>query len=124
MKFYKCAICGNIISEVEARGGQIVCCGQPITELVAKSSELAFEKHVPVVVVEGNVVTVTVGSVPHPMLPEHHINWVAIQTTLGNQRKVLDPTKPAVVQFSLLPGEKIIRALEYCNLHGLWEVVL
>lgn len=72
-KFFICEHCGNIIAMVENKGVPVMCCGQKMTELVPGSVDAAVEKHVPVVSVEGNLVTVTVGSVAHPMLPEHSI---------------------------------------------------
>ena len=40
------------------------------------AKDAAAEKHVPDVTREGNVLRVRVGSVEHPMLPEHHTGWV------------------------------------------------
>lgn len=120
MKFYKCPMCGNIIAYAEHPGCDVMCCGKPMVEIVPGTTDAAVEKHVPVVTTEDNIVTVSVGSVPHPMTEEHYIKWVALQTTLGNQRKLLSPDSDPVVKFALLPGEEIVSCLAYCNLHGLW----
>ena len=90
-------------------------------ELVPNTQDGAFEKHIPVVSVDNNVVTVKVGEVDHPMLNEHYIEWIMIQTNLGNQRKVLKPGDKPIARFALLEGEEVIKALEYCNLHGLYS---
>ena len=70
--------------------------------------------------VEGNIVHVTVGEVEHPMLDAHYIEWIALETNLGNQRKVLKPGEAPKTDFALLPGEEVVRVVEYCNLHGLY----
>ena len=88
-KFYRCDKCGNIIAVVKASGVPVMCCGQKMTEIVPGTTDAAVEKHVPVFEVKDNMVYVTVGSVEHPMLPEHFIEWISIQTKQGNQRKAL-----------------------------------
>lgn len=120
MKFFKCQICGKIIAIVNDRDVPTVCCGQDMVELVPNTQDGAREKHLPVIEVEGNIVTVKVGEVEHPMLDAHYIEWIAIQTNKGNQRKQLKPGDKPVAQFALLPGEEVVAALEYCNLHGLY----
>ena len=84
-KFYKCAHCGKIIAVVKETGVPVMCCGQKMVELVPNTTDAAQEKHVPVVEVNGNIVTVTVGSVLHPMQPEHYIEWISLHTKQGNQ---------------------------------------
>ena len=121
MKFYKCKHCGQIIAVVKATGVPIVCCGEKMTEIVAGSVDAAVEKHVPVCSVGGNILTVTVGSVAHPMIAEHLIEWIAVQTDRGNQRKLLKAGDAPIVKFALLEGEKVEAVYAYCNLHGLWK---
>ena len=77
MKFYICKHCGNIIAYVHSSGVPVVCCGEPMQEIIPGTTDGALEKHVPVIEVEGNKVTVRVGAVEHPMLPEHYIEWIA-----------------------------------------------
>ena len=120
MKFFKCKHCGKIIAVVEERRVPTMCCGEAMEELIPNTQDGAHEKHIPVVEIEGNIVTVKVGEVEHPMLDAHFIQWIAIETDLGNQRKVLKPGEKPVAQFALLPGEKLLKAVEYCNLHGLY----
>ncbi len=121
MKYYVCEHCGNIVEYVNASGVPVVCCGEPMKELVPGTTDAAVEKHVPVVEVEGNVVKVSVGEVEHPMLEEHYIGWVAIETKQGLQRKYLKPGEKPVVEFALVEGDELVAAYEYCNLHGLWK---
>ena len=121
MKFFRCPICGKIIAMVEERGVPTICCGQPMEELVPNTKDGAVEKHVPVYEVKDGIVHVVVGSVEHPMLEGHYIQWIALKTNLGNQRKVLKPGEKPVADFALLPGEKVEAVLEYCNLHGLYS---
>ena len=120
MKFLKCKICGKIVAVVNDRQVPTICCGQPMEEMVPNTSDGAVEKHVPVFEAEGNIVRVKVGSVDHPMLDNHYIEWIAIQTNLGNQRKVLKSGEKPEAEFALLPGEKVLAVLEHCNLHGLF----
>ena len=119
-KFYICEKCGNLVGMINESGVPMVCCGQKMTKLEAGVVEASREKHIPVVAVEGNTVTVTVGSVEHPMSPEHSIEWVYLQTDKGGQRKCLEVGKAPTVTFALA-DEKPIAAYAYCNLHGLWK---
>ena len=120
-KFFICEKCGNMIAMVKESGVRVVCCGQKMTELVPGTTDASVEKHVPVYKVEGNLVTVRIGSVEHPMSPEHHIEWVSIQTKLGNQRKALTPGAAPEVCFALCDGDEVEAVYAYCNLHGLWQ---
>ena len=122
-KFYICKHCGNIIAKVKDSGVPVVCCGEKMAELVPGTTDAAVEKHVPVYEVKDGKVYVTVGSVEHPMLPEHYIEWVSLQTKQGNQRKCLKPGEAPKVYF-LLAGEKPLAVYAYCNLHGLWKTEL
>lgn len=121
MKFLKCNVCGKIVAVVEDKPVPTICCGQKMEELIPNTSDGAHEKHLPVYEIKDNVVAVKVGEVAHPMTDAHYIQWVAVETTLGNQRKVLHPNEEPVAKFSLLPGEEVIAVLEYCNLHGLYK---
>ena len=121
MKFYKCEICGKIVAMVKETPVDTMCCGQPMRELVPGTTDGATEKHVPVYTVEGNTVKVKVGSVEHPMTDAHHIEWIAIETENGNQRKELKPGDKPEATFSLVPRDKVKSVYEYCNLHGLWK---
>lgn len=121
MKFFICERCGNMIAMVKSSGAPVMCCGQNMTELVPGMTDAAFEKHVPVFEVKDNKVLVTVGSVEHPMLEEHFIEWIALQTNLGNQRKTLNPGEKPQACFALCDGETVEAVYAYCNLHSLWR---
>lgn len=124
MKFYICEHCKNIIAYVDNKGVPISCCGEKMKELVPNTVDAANEKHLPVVDVKGNLVNVKVGSVEHPMLDAHYITWVALETKQGNQRKELKPGQKPEVTFSIVDGDEVVAAYEYCNLHGLWKTTL
>lgn len=119
-RFFICEHCGNLIGTIHDAGVPMLCCGQKMTELVPGSVDAAQEKHVPVIKVEGDQVTVSVGSVAHPMAPEHHIGWIYLQTEKGGQRKVLVPGEAPEAVFALA-DDKPVAAFAYCNLHGLWK---
>lgn len=121
MKFYICEKCGNIVGAVKESGVPIMCCGEKMKELVPGTSDGAVEKHVPVLKVEGNVVTVTVGSVEHPMQDAHYIEWIALETKQGAQRKKLAPGGAPQASFALTDGDEVVACYAYCNLHGLWK---
>lgn len=123
MKYYACEHCGNIIEYVKESGVPVMCCGQKMTEIVPGTSDGAKEKHVPVIITDGDKVIVKVGAVEHPMVEEHYIEWIAIETTRGSQRVKLDYTDKPKAEFKLADGEELIAAYEYCNLHGLWEKI-
>ena len=90
-------------------------------EIIPNTEDGAHEKHIPVYSVENGIVHVVVGEVEHPMLEAHYIQWIALQTNKGNQRKELKPGDKPVADFALLPGEEVVAVLEYCNLHGLYK---
>ena len=120
-KFYICKHCGNIIAKVKDAGVPVVCCGEPMSEIVPGTTDAAVEKHVPVWTVENGIVHVKVGSVEHPMLPEHYIQWIALETNLGSQIRYLQPGQAPKAEFVLADGEEMVAVYEYCNLHGLWK---
>lgn len=121
MKFYRCETCGQIVAVVKKTACPVVCCGKPMKEIVPGTSDGALEKHVPVVEVIGDVVKVKVGAVAHPMLPEHYIEWVSLQTKFGNQRKALAPGQAPEVCFRLCEGDEVEAVYAYCNLHSLFK---
>ena len=119
MKVYVCPICGNIIEKIVDSKVPVVCCGKKMEELTANTVEASQEKHIPVVEVLGNEVKVTIGSVEHPMVPEHLIQWIYLKTEKGWQVKKLNAGDVPAVKF-LLEDDKAVAAYAYCNLHGLW----
>lgn len=121
MEFYRCKHCGQIVAVVKKTVVPVVCCGEKMELIVPGTTDAAVEKHVPVVKTEGNLVTVTVGEIAHPMLPEHYIEWVSLKTKCGNQRKALKPGDEPRVTFALVDGDEVEAAFAYCNLHSLWK---
>ena len=122
-KFYICEHCGNLIGMVNDAGVPMMCCGQKMTALEPGTVEASAEKHIPVATIDGNTVKVDIGSVAHPMVEEHSILWVYLQTDKGGQRKNLEVGKAPTVSFALL-DEKPVAVYAYCNLHGLWKAEL
>ena len=122
-KFYICAHCRNIAEMVYDTDIPLGCCGDEMKELVPNTVEASGEKHIPAVTVEGNTVTVNVGSIDHPMQDVHYIEWVQLVTEQGIQRKVLTPGQAPKVVFTLV-DDKPLAVYAYCNLHGLWKTEL
>lgn len=119
---YKCKICGNVVSVLEAHEPDIVCCGKPMTLLEEKTEEKGKEKHVPVIEKTEPGVKVKVGSVPHPMEAEHYISL--IQLIKGNNiviGKRLKPGDKPEAEFCCLAETEGLKARIYCNVHGLWR---
>ena len=121
MKFYICEHCGNIVTFLQSSGVPVMCCGQKMTELVPDSTDAAQEKHVPVVTVEGSMVDVKVGSAPHPMIPEHYIQWAVVETEQDALIHWFQPDQAPETVFALADGQKAKAVYAYCNLHGLWK---
>jgi len=102
--------------------GQIIISETPLTEgeeLTANTTDGAYEKHVPVIEQRGDHMTIKVGSVAHPMLEAHYIEWIILETATGYQKKELKPGEQPEAEFAVT--EPVIAAYEYCNLHGLWK---
>lgn len=118
-EIYRCAVCGNVVEVVHAAGGQLVCCGQPMNRMEENSVDAATEKHVPVVKRVDGGYLVSVGSVEHPMLPEHYIEWIELVTPERVLRRYLAPGERPEALF--LTDATEVSAREYCNLHGLWK---
>lgn len=121
VKYLVCTHCGNVVEHLHDSGVPVVCCGEPMKVMVAGATDAATEKHVPAVTVQGNTVSVQVGTVLHPMLEEHYIGWIWLQTQQGGQRAKLVPGEEPKAEFVLAPGDKAVAVFEWCNLHGLWK---
>ena len=120
-RFFRCPHCGNIIAKVHDSGVPVICCGEPVVEIIPSTTDASIEKHIPVYTVENNIVKVNVGSIEHPMGEDHYIEWISLQTSAGNQRKFLKPGAKPEVTFALCDGEEIEAVFAYCNLHSLWK---
>lgn len=120
-QIYKCEICGNIVEILHEGAGELVCCGQPMKLIKEKAKDEGTEKHLPVVeLLPDNGVRVKVGEVPHPMIPEHYIEWIEIKTADDKMgKKFLKPGDKTEVEFNA--KSKVIEVRAYCNVHGLWK---
>lgn len=119
--YYYCEVCGQVVSIVNPGSPTLVCCGQKMLKLEAKTADASTEKHVPVIVPNGDKTTVNVGSVPHPMTEEHHISFIEVFKKDGQSlRAKLDPTGAPKATFDV-KAEDIDTVYEYCNVHGLWK---
>lgn len=124
-KFFLCTVCGNVIFKCVDSGVGVVCCGKQMQELIPKTDDSAAkEKHLPVVECRPDgTILVKVGSVQHPMTPEHHISFIYLETEHGGQIKILMPDEAPEAVFD--PGQdKPVAVYEYCNIHGLWKTLL
>ncbi len=121
MKFYICEKCGQIIETVKESGAPVTCCGQKMTELIAGTTDAAQEKHVPIFTIDGNDIKVKVGTMTHPMEEVHYIEWIAIETEQGVQKKFLKPGQAPEATFALTEDDTLVSIYAYCNLHGLWK---
>ena len=119
-RFFHCSKCGKLIELVGGcHGCPTICCGEPMKELTANTTDAATEKHVPDVVIEGNTVRVQVGSVMHPMTEAHSIMFVELVTDKAVHRVNFQPGDTPVATFHI-EDEKPLKVYEFCNLHGLW----
>lgn len=120
-KFFLCSTCGNVVVKAIDSGVGIVCCGNQMKELLPGTTDGSMEKHVPVVEhVDDRTVRVKVGSAPHPMIREHHIVFIYLETEHGGQIQYLDPEGPAEAVFCGCK-DKPVAVYAYCNIHGLWK---
>ena len=122
-KFYICRHCGNLIGMLHNAGVPMLCCGEKMEILEPNTVEASVEKHLPVVEVEGDLIQVKIGSAEHPMVPEHYIEWIYVETEHGGQRKSLKPGEAPNAAFRLY-DDTAIAVYAYCNLHGLWMTKL
>lgn len=121
-KFYKCRHCGNVIEKIVDSKVPVVCCGEKMEELIPNTVEASEEKHLPVVTrIDDCTIKVEVRSVAHPMLPEHHIAFIYVETENGGIRVNLSDKPEAVI---CTCSSRPIAVYEYCNLHGLWKTTL
>ena len=122
-KFYICSHCRNTVEMIYDTDIKLFCCGDEMQELIPNTVEASGEKHIPAVSVGEGFVEVNVGSVDHPMVDVHWIEWVQLITDKGSYRKHLNPGEAPKVTF-LLGKEKPLAVYAYCNLHGLWKTEL
>ncbi len=119
LKILRCNECGKVAVILNDSECPTKCCGEAMTVLEANTVDASQEKHVPVVVREGNKITVSVGSVEHPMIPEHYIEFIVLETKAGFRVAYLYPGDTPSADF--YAEEPVIAVYAYCNLHGLWK---
>ena len=119
-KIYVCKHCGRIVGDIHD-GGTLVCCGEPMTEMIPNTVDAAKEKHVPVTTLTGNKLEVNVGSVDHPMTAEHLIEWIMVFQDGHTQRVQLEAGCKPSVSVCVNPAGGPVEVFAYCNLHGLWK---
>ncbi|MCK5340215.1 MAG: desulfoferrodoxin [Desulfobulbaceae bacterium] len=119
LEIYKCEVCGNIVEVMHKGAGELVCCGQPMKLFKENTVDAATEKHVPVIEKAEGGVTVTVGSVEHPMEEKHYIEWIELIAGDEVHRTFLKPGEKPQAFFAVTAEN--VTAREYCNLHGLWK---
>ncbi len=120
LEIYFCDICGNVVEVLRGEAGALVCCAEKMKNMEEKgAAQEGKEKHVPVVEKTNGIVTVKVGSVPHPMLEQHYIEWVEIVADGKAYRQFLKPGDVPEAVFTISADQLTVR--EYCNLHGLWS---
>ena len=118
LEVYKCMVCGNIVEVLHGGAGELVCCGQPMKNLVAKAADEGKEKHVPVIEKIDGGIKVKVGSIPHPMEEKHHIEWIEVVTDGKAYRQFLNPGDAPEAEFAVEANS--VTAREHFNIHGLW----
>ena len=118
MNFYKCSECQSIALELVPGKDDHK---KNFQELTPNTTDASGEKHVPVVEKHGDAIVVKVGELEHPMLEEHYIMWIYLETEQGGILKKLSPGQKPEAKFLLSPGDRPVAAYEYCNLHGLWK---
>ena len=121
LQVYQCELCGNIVEMIHASAGRLTCCNKAMTLLTENSVDAATEKHVPIVERTDDGIKVTVGSVPHPMLDEHYVEWIQLVADGKSYRQFLKPGDAPVAFFKIDANN--ITAREFCNLHGHWKGV-
>lgn len=118
VSFYRCNHCGNLVAFIKESGVPVICCGEAMLKLEANVTDAATEKHVPVINHKESEVQVSVGSVLHPMLPEHSIEWIACVAGDKVELRYLEPGVEPSAHFDDVSSGTIYA---YCNLHGLWK---
>lgn len=124
-KIYRCSLCGKMVNVLKDSDAELICCGATMSPVDPKTKESLFfkEKHMPVYRLKGNKVIVYVGVTPHPSTEDHYIEWIAIRTNLGYQRKSLKPGDAPKATFILDENEHVEEIYAYCNIHSLWKYI-
>lgn len=119
--FYVCPVCGNVIVKLVDSGVVPHCCGRPMMLLEENESDGLGEKHLPALHrVDECTIHVEVGEKPHPMSPDHYIQFILLESEQGLQVRFLKPDRRPTATF-FCGRDKPTAVYEYCNLHGLWK---
>jgi len=119
LQVYKCMVCGNIVEVLTGGAGELVCCGEPMRNLVEKTADEGKEKHVPVIGKTDTGIKVKVGSTAHPMEPKHYVEWIQLTADGRAYRQFLQPGDKPEAVFNI--QAESVSAREHCNVHGLWK---
>ncbi len=121
-EIYRCNVCGNIVEMVHGGVGELICCGQPMEQLIERQTDVGPEKHIPIIEKTKKGIKVKIGEVPHPMEENHYIEWVELIIDGKAYREFLEPGDAPEVEFNLdIPEDSTLKVREYCNIHGLWH---
>ena len=115
-----CKECRKQVEVLQDCPEELYCCKEKMIQLPVHTSGQGEEKHVPVVKISGNKVTVCAGAVCHPMDTEHSIVWISLETHHSVCRKFLQAGEKPEAEFMIPDPSALVRASAYCNLHGLW----
>ena len=116
----KCDDCGFLAEVISAGTCRPVCGDKELSAIPEHTEGEGNEKHIPVPEKRGTSMRVRIGSAAHPMLPAHHIEWIAVSVGDFFMRRHLRPDGAPEADFPVpcMPGMKIYA---YCNIHGLWS---
>jgi len=133
-ELYRCEICGNVVEVANEGAPSLVCCGQPMGKMQAKTQDQGLEKHVPVVEETGTTecsceacgdenvcIKVKVGSVEHPMEEAHYIKFIEVLTKDKVFRAELKPGMKPEAHFCCVSKKDIVEVREFCTVHMLWK---
>lgn len=98
---------------------KLSCCGTEMKPAEFKTADQGKEKHVPVIEKIDGGYKVKVGDVPHPMEPEHFIQFIELRTADEVLRKHLKPGAAPEAVFKT--DGTAVTAIELCNVHGIWK---
>ena len=124
VRFYKCPICGNIVGLIKGDMEHIKCCGKPMDEMIANTTDAAVEKHMPVLSAENGVLKVCVGEVEHPSIEKHWIPFVAVKAGDLVLRRSINATEKPEAIFPLGDFKGEVEVYAWCNLHGIWKATI
>ena len=95
------------------------CACSGMEEAKIQTADWKYEKHVPVIEKTDKGIKVIVGSTPHPMQEDHYITMIQVEAENKLYRQYLKPGEKPEAFFPI--SSKKIKAIEHCNIHGLWS---